>query len=83
MTDSAGGGEPAPAQAENPVPNLCRSAPCFWPLPAGAYFFITYHSLGFDAPTGRASILYDMDGEQIGRFSSEIRTVVSLDDISP
>ena len=57
--------------------------PLFLAFAGGAYFFITYHSLDLTRQLEEPSILYDMDGEQIGRFSSEIRTVVSLDDISP
>lgn len=52
-------------------------------LIGGAYFFVTYRSLDLDRQLEEPSLLYDREGKEIGRFSSEIREVISLEQMSP
>ncbi|MTI93938.1 MAG: hypothetical protein FH749_00410 [Firmicutes bacterium] len=47
------------------------------------YFIYTYQSIDLGRELERPSILLDRDGNEIGRFATEIRTVVSLDEMSP
>lgn len=52
-------------------------------IAGGAYFVFTYHSLNLNRQLEEPSLLYDREGKEIGRFSSEIREVISLDQMSP
>lgn len=47
------------------------------------YLLYLYNSIDLDRQLEEPSVLLDRDGNQISRFSSEIRTVVDLDSISP
>ncbi|HBS92809.1 MAG TPA: penicillin-binding protein, partial [Firmicutes bacterium] len=53
-------------------------------LIAGAVYFVyTYYSIDLARQLEEPSIILDRDGRQVSRYSSEIRQVVSLDEISP
>lgn len=57
--------------------------PIFVALAGGLYFFVTYHSLDLTRQLEEPSLLYDREGKEIGRFSSEIRDIISLEEMSP
>ena len=49
----------------------------------GSYLVLTYLSLDLNRQLEQPSLILDREGEQVGRYSSEIRQVVSLEDVSP
>lgn len=49
----------------------------------GVYFVYTYYSIDLTRQLEEPSIILDRDGRQVSRYSSEIRQVVSLEEISP
>jgi len=57
--------------------------PIILAIAGGAYFLLTYHSLDLTRQLEEPSLLYDGNGAEIGRFSSEIREVISLEEMSP
>lgn len=53
-------------------------------IAGGAYFIVTYNSLDLSRQLEEPSLLYDREGKEVGRFSSsEIREVISLEQMSP
>ena len=53
-------------------------------LVSGAvYFFYTYSKIDLHRQLEEPSTILDRDGKQVGRYSSEIRQIVSLDEVSP
>ncbi len=52
-------------------------------LAGGAYFVYTYVTIDLTRQLEEPSIILDRNGKQVSRYSSEIRQVVSLDEISP
>ena len=49
----------------------------------GSYLVLTYLSLDLNRQLEQPSLILDREGDQVGRYSSEIRQVVSLEDVSP
>lgn len=47
------------------------------------YFAYTYSSIDLDRQLEQPSLLLDREGNQFGRFATEIRQVVALDEMSP
>ena len=52
-------------------------------IAGGVYFIYTYHCIDLTRQLEEPSVILDRDGKQVSRYSSEIRQVVSLDEISP
>ena len=49
----------------------------------GIYFLYTYYSIDLTRQLEESSVILDREGKQVSRYSSEIRQVVSLEQISP
>jgi len=52
-------------------------------IAGGVYFFVTYQSIDLARQLEEPSLLLDRDGDEIGLLATEIRQVVSLDEMSP
>jgi membrane peptidoglycan carboxypeptidase len=57
--------------------------PLFFFLAGTAYFIYTYATIDLTRQLEEPSIILDRNGKQVSRFSSEIRQVVSLEEMSP
>lgn len=55
--------------------------PVLFAIVGTAYFFVTYRSIDLIRQLEEPSLILDRDGKDIGRFSSEIRQVITLDEL--